>query len=111
MKKRNLMKLLAFSSTNINQNKTIKAKIKAFFRMIRTAKKVNYKLNYISLFLGFFTIFYFIFPLDFIPEIAFGPFGLVDDFAILMFGMKFLNKEVIKFIRWEEDNQNLIQFK
>ena len=44
---------------------------------------------------------YFIFPLDFIPEIAFGPFGLIDDVGILMFGIKFLNKEISNFINWE----------
>lgn len=85
----------------MNRIKNRISRMLAFIRMLKTAKKINYSLNYLNLIIGFFSIMYFIFPLDFIPEIAFGPFGLIDDVGILMFGIKFLNKEISNFINWE----------
>lgn len=80
----------------MNRIKNIIVRILAFIRMIKTAKKINYRMTYLNLIIGFFSIIYFIFPLDFIPEIVLGPFGLIDDF-----GIKFLNKEISNFINWE----------
>ncbi len=101
MKKRNLFKLLAISSTSITQEKSVKIRFLAFFRMLKTSKKLKYKIGIFNLIIALVAIIYFISPIDFIPEIAFGPFGIIDDFAILMFGLKFLNKEITNFINWE----------
>ena len=71
-------------------------------------KKGSYKPDNMNLFLGFVATLYIISPIDIIPEALFGPFSLIDDFGILLFGMKYFNKEVAKYLAWET-SQNVYQ--
>jgi uncharacterized membrane protein YkvA (DUF1232 family) len=45
---------------------------------------------------------YVVSPLDFIPEIALGPLGVVDDVFVLGLAMKLINDEVRRFTGWKE---------
>lgn len=52
-----------------------------------------------TIFAGFI---YFINPLDLIPDFAVG-IGLTDDFSVLLWVYNSLQKELTKFLMWEQD--------
>ncbi len=85
---------------------TIKDKLKALSRMVPLILKGEYKAKKSNLILGVLAAVYALSPLDFIPEIALGPFGLLDDVIILGYGVKLIDKEVERFLKWEEDQRN-----
>ena len=81
-------------------------KAKILFRLIGSTLIGKYKPNKWNLILGFLSIVYIISPLDFIPEIAIGPIGLIDDAAILVFAYSRINKEIKNFLQWENQNKS-----
>lgn len=84
-------------------------KIYAFSRMIPLMIKGDYRpKKRRNLFFGVVALAYLISPIDIIPEIIFGPFGLIDDFAILFFAIRRIEKEVINFLAWEETQKNIL---
>ncbi len=87
-------------------DETIKDKFKALSRMIPLIFKGEYKAKKSNLILGTLAALYAVSPLDFIPEIALGPFGLLDDIIILGYGVKLIDKEIERFLKWEEDERN-----
>ncbi len=98
-------------STDVNKKNTpITDKIKIFFRMVSKSISGIYSPNKWNLIIGILSVFYVISPLDFIPEIALGPIGLLDDAAILAFAYSKINKEINNFILWEikGDSNNTI---
>ena len=84
-------------------------KLMAYTRMISLMFKGKYKpKKKRNLFLGVAALAYIISPLDIVPELLLGPFGLLDDFAILLFAIRRLDKEVVNFLLWEEQQSNII---
>lgn len=101
MKKSRLLKVATLSAAQAQKDKSFFEKVKAFFAMLTDYRKGIYRPSIRNLILGIFAALYIISPIDIIPEALFGPFGLIDDFGILMFGMKYLNKEVTKYLAWK----------
>ena len=86
-----------------------KEKFDALTRMIPLIFKGEYKpAKKRHLILGVGAILYVLSPLDFIPEIALGPLGLVDDIAILAFAVNSIDKELRSFLAWEDQQRNII---
>lgn len=77
-------------------------KAKAFSRLVPAAFSGKYKANKKNLVISGLAFAYIISPLDFIPAIVAGPIGILDDAAIFMFGIKYLNKEIVNFMEWEK---------
>jgi uncharacterized membrane protein YkvA (DUF1232 family) len=101
MKKSKLFKVAGAAAMEAQKDKSFFDKVKAFFRMLGDYKNGLYKPDNKNLIIGLFATLYIVSPIDIIPEALFGPFGLVDDFGILLFGMKYFNKEIAKYIAWE----------
>ena len=84
-------------------------KLNAFTRMLPLIFTGDYKpRKKRNLIIGIAAIIYVLSPIDIIPEIVLGPFGLLDDFAIILFAIKRLEKEVINFLAWEEQQRNIL---
>lgn len=82
----------------------------AFLRMSELILKGKYRpMKMRNLLIGFLALIYLISPIDIIPEIAFGPFGLIDDMVILAFALKKIHKEILNFLEWENKKQVLIE--
>lgn len=101
--------------TNLFKNKGeyermfTKDKLWAYTRMFPQMIKGDYKpKKKRNLYLGIAALAYIISPLDIVPELLLGPFGMLDDFAILLFAIRRLDKEVINFLLWEEQQKNVI---
>ncbi|GGE90315.1 Uncharacterized membrane protein YkvA, DUF1232 family [Chishuiella changwenlii] len=105
MKKSRLLKVATLSAASAQKDKSFFEKVKAFFAMLKDYRKGIYTPSKLNLVIGLFAVFYIISPIDIIPEAFFGPFGLIDDFGILMFGMKYFNKEVFKYLSWKENQR------
>jgi len=103
MKKRNLIKLAGYAVGQAKKDEKFHHLIFAFFRMIKAYLSRQYAINLFNIFVGIVILLYLLSPLDFIPEIAFGPFGLIDDLTIFILSMRLLNKEVVKYILWEKE--------
>lgn len=101
MKKSKFFKVAGAAAMAAQKDKSFLEKVKAFFKMLGDYKNGSYKPDNMNLFLGFAATLYIISPIDIIPEALFGPFGLIDDFGILLFGMKYFNKEVLKYLAWK----------
>lgn len=96
---------------NRNEYESIftREKISAFFRMVPLMFRGDYRpKKKRNLFLGLAAVVYLISPIDIIPELVFGPFGLIDDVAILLFALRRIDKEVINFLTWEEEQKNIL---
>lgn len=101
MKKSRILKVATLSAAKAQKDKTFFEKVKAFFNMLSDYRNGYYKPSVKNLFIGIIATLYIISPIDLIPEAFFGPFGLIDDFGILMFGMKYLNKEIANYLNWK----------
>lgn len=101
MKKTRLFKVIGAASIEAQKDKSFFEKVKTFFALLNDYRKGLYKPKVVNLVIALFVLFYIISPLDIIPEALFGPFGLIDDFGIFMIGMKFLNKEIIRYSSWK----------
>lgn len=108
MKKSRLLKVAGFAATQIKNDEKIHHKFFAFFRMGKAFLTRRYNLSFLNILMGSLIMLYLLSPLDFIPELALGPFGLIDDFGIFIFGFKFFDKEIIKFMAWEKQSKELI---
>lgn len=104
MNKSKFFKVAGAAAMKAQQDKSFFDKVKAFFRMISAFRKKQYKPDLSNIVFGSLAVLYIVSPIDIIPEALFGPFGLIDDFGILMFGMKYFNKEVSNFLQWETNN-------
>ncbi|MGI9526425.1 MAG: YkvA family protein [Weeksellaceae bacterium] len=86
-----------------------KEKFDALTRMIPLIYQGEYKPEKWSRFLlGVGALIYVLSPLDFIPEVALGPLGLLDDIAILAFAANSINKELNSFLDWEESERDIL---
>ncbi|MXV38492.1 DUF1232 domain-containing protein [Flavobacteriaceae bacterium Ap0902] len=86
-----------------------KEKFDAMTRMIPLIYKGEYKPSkWRHLVIGVAAIVYVVSPLDFLPEVALGPIGILDDIAILAFGIKYINKELNHFLEWEDNLRDTI---
>src|SRR5262249_34666955 len=47
---------------------------------------------------------YILSPIDFIPEILFGPVGLIDDACVAVWLARSILSETERFLKWEESN-------
>jgi uncharacterized membrane protein YkvA (DUF1232 family) len=76
----------------------------ALVRMLKSWVNGEYKnISTTSIIAVVAAILYFVNPLDFIPD--FIPIiGQIDDFFILGYLIKILNKEIEKFMAWENEN-------
>ena len=104
MNKSKFFKVAGAAAMKAQQDKSFFDKVKAFPRMISAFRKKQYKPELMNIVMGVAATLYIISPIDIIPEALFGPFGLIDDLGILMFGMKYFDKEIIKFLAWETQN-------
>lgn len=101
MNKKRFFRLAGTAAAKAQQDKTFTTKVKTTFRMLNDIVRGTYKPTWKNIILPFLAFIYILSPLDFIPSFMFGPIGLIDDFGILMFGLKFLNKEIEKYLAWE----------
>ena len=101
MNKTKFFKLAGAAAMKAQKDKSFTDKVKASFRMFGNIAKNNYQPKWSNILLTFLTILYILSPLDFIPEVVFGPIGLIDDLGILLFGLKFFNKEIESYLAWE----------
>lgn len=108
MKKSRFFKVAGAAAMAAQKDKSFFEKVRAFFNMLGDYKNGSYKPNNMNLFFGFLATIYIISPIDIIPEVLFGPFGLIDDFGILLLGMKYFNKEVLTYLTWKE-KQNVYE--
>ncbi|SZD73760.1 Uncharacterized conserved protein [Candidatus Ornithobacterium hominis] len=87
----------------------IKSRLQALSRMIPLIYKGEYKpKSNMNIIIGVVAALYAVSPLDFIPEIVAGPFGLLDDFFILGYGLKRINAEIENFLAWEDQQKKII---
>ncbi|MBS7334391.1 YkvA family protein [Faecalibacter bovis] len=105
MNKSKFFKVAGAAAMKAQQDKSFFDKVKAFFRMVSAFRKKQYKPELSNLIFGFLSVLYIVSPIDILPEALLGPFGLIDDFGILMFGMKYFDKEVINFLQWESNHK------
>ncbi|CAM3229748.1 YkvA family protein [Empedobacter stercoris] len=105
MKKSKFFKVASGAAMAAQNDKSFIEKVKAFFAMLSDFRKGNYKPDMKNIVLGLLATLYIISPIDFIPEALLGPFGLIDDLGILLFGMKYFNKEVLKYLSWKSTQQ------
>ena len=104
MNKSKFFKVAGAAAMKAQQDKSFFDKVKALPRMISAFRKKQYKPEFKNVLIGVVASLYIISPIDIIPEALFGPFGLIDDLGILMFGMKYFDKEIMKFLAWENIN-------
>ena len=87
---------------------TLQDKAKAFARMVPMIIKGKYKpKSKANIIIGLGAVIYAVSPIDLIPEILTGPFGLLDDFVILGYGIKKVNKEIDRFLLWEKEHKTI----
>lgn len=106
MDRANLVKSIWQNKENLDFD-TLQKRLKAFSRMLPLVIKGEYKpKNKSTIIIGIGAILYAVSPLDFIPD--FIPFGLLDDFVILGYGVKKVNEEILRFLDWEDQQRDLI---
>lgn len=105
MNKTKFFKLAGAAAMQAKEDKSFTSKVKASFRMAGNIAKRNYNPSWSNIAMTILPIIYIISPIDIIPELFFGPIGLLDDFGILMFGLKYFNKEIAKYMAWEFEQQ------
>jgi uncharacterized membrane protein YkvA (DUF1232 family) len=81
------------------------AKVPHLIRMVKTAKKGDYKMDFKSVLIPSLAIIYILSPLDIIPDWI-PVVGALDDFGILALTIPFVLKELDKFIAWEQEQKN-----
>ena len=93
--------LLLFQAFNKNG---LFAKVPHIIRMVKAAKKGEYKLDTKSVLIPSLVIIYILSPLDIIPDWIPG-IGAIDDLGLLALTIPFIVKEVDKFLIWEEEQK------
>ncbi|MDA8929786.1 YkvA family protein [Bacteroidia bacterium] len=66
-------------------------------KMAKAAFSGNFRFKKRNILIALASVFYVLSPLDIIPEAVFGPFGLADDTAILVFAYKRITSELERF--------------
>lgn len=79
-------------------------KIPTLFRMLKSAKRGEYKMNKFNIIIAILTFIYVFSPLDFIPDWL-PLLGIVDDISLLMIVFSKLMKEADKFLLWEQNQK------
>ena len=80
------------------------AKMPHILRMVKAAKKGDYKMDVKSVLIPSLAIIYIISPLDIIPDWI-PVIGALDDLGLLALTIPFIVKEVDKFLAWEEEQK------
>ena len=80
------------------------AKMPHILRMVKAAKKGDYKMDVKSVLIPSLAIIYIISPLDIIPDWI-PVIGALDDLGLLALTIPFIVKEVDKFLVWEEEQK------
>lgn len=80
------------------------AKTPHVLRMVKAAKKGDYKMDTKSVLIPSLVIIYILSPLDIIPDWIPG-IGALDDLGLLALTIPFIVKEVDKFLAWEEEQK------
>lgn len=101
MNKTKFFKLAGAAAMQAKQDKSFVNKVRAAFRIAGHVAKGNYNPSWSNLMITAFVLLYLISPIDFLPEMLLGPFGFIDDLGILMFGFKYFDKEIMKYLNWE----------
>lgn len=83
------------------------AKVPHLIRMVKAAKKGDYKMDVKSILIPSITIIYILSPLDIIPDWI-PVIGALDDFGLLALTIPFVMNELNKFIAWEEEQKSKI---
>ena len=85
------------------------AKVPHILRMVKAAKKGEYKMDTKSVLIPALAIIYILSPLDIIPDWI-PVIGALDDLGLLALTIPFIVKEVDKFLAWEEEQKELNDF-
>lgn len=80
------------------------SKMPHILRMVKAAKKGDYKMDVKSVLIPSLAIIYIISPLDIIPDWI-PVIGALDDLGLLALTIPFIVKEVDKFLAWEEEQK------
>lgn len=78
------------------------AKLPHLIRMVKAAKKGEYKMDFKSILIPSITIIYILSPLDIIPDWI-PVIGALDDLGLLALTIPFVIKELDRFIAWEQE--------
>ncbi len=80
-------------------NTTWEEDTKDFVKMLRAAWRGDYSIKKRTILLTLLGLVYILNPFDFLPAIALGPIGLIDDVAMLVFVYKRITGELERFRR------------
>lgn len=94
-------KLFNYAKQKAAEDTTFWDKVKAAGRMLKAHKNGNYKIQNKTFFFVIGAIIYTIVPFDF-DWVAL--VGWIDDFTILSFAFNQFNKEVGRFLNWENQH-------
>jgi uncharacterized membrane protein YkvA (DUF1232 family) len=92
-----LLKGLRGTNKATAYNTTWEEDAKDFVKMLRAAWKGDYSIKKRTILLSLMGLVYILNPFDFLPAIALGPIGLIDDAAVLVFVYKQITGELEKF--------------
>lgn len=81
------------------------AKLPHLIRMVKAAKKGEYKMDIKSILIPSITILYILSPLDIIPD-AIPVIGALDDLGLLALTIPLVIKELDRFMAWEQEQKN-----
>jgi uncharacterized membrane protein YkvA (DUF1232 family) len=94
-----LLKGLRGAKKAATYNTTWKEDAKDVAKMIRATWNGDFRIQKRNIFLMLLCLVYILNPFDFLPAIALGPIGLIDDAAVLVFVYKRITGELERFRR------------
>ncbi|ACC98408.1 Uncharacterized conserved protein [Elusimicrobium minutum Pei191] len=79
--------------------------IKTLIEMYKAVAKGKYPVPWAVICWVLFFIFYFVFPIDLVPDLIFPFFGFADDAALFVFILTRVKKEINRFKNYEAPKQ------
>ncbi len=82
--------------------------ISTFFAMLKAILRREYKTPWQTLFWAVVCFFYFLAPIDFLPDVL-PMLGIADDGAFIIFVLTLLHKDLVAFRQTQQDKENVIE--